>query len=255
MPAAEAGRVLLECLCTQDGSSRGLNQHCEAYVELIFALSEDLSEWFRWIDELGLEASEDTVDYAVHMLVEAAARRHPESIAFLRGYVVRGQHWDVALSAILGSDVVLDVDTWAQLVPRLDDDTLLGYMGAGGAPWDELARRDERVAGLLRDLLQRQAEYRARTSWSATNYAEAELSQRRWRVLKDLIDQDPTSAAFLIVDGLWDGSWMYRKKCIELCDLDLPGVRDRIVHLASIAESHCAEAARLRLRNSPRDHE
>ena len=254
MPVAQAGPVLVQCLCTQDGPSRGFSQHCEAYVELILTLSPDLTEWFRWVMELGPDSSEDTVDYAVQLLAEAAVRGHSESMAFLRGYVVRGHHWNSALSAILGHELVLDVDTWAQLVPRLDDDALARHMGAGGALWDELARREERVARLLRDALQRQAEYGARTSWSAANYADAELSQQRWRVLKDLIDRDPASAAALVADGLWDGSWMYRNRCIELCDLDLPRVRERVLYLASMAQSHSAEVARRRLRNSKGMH-
>lgn len=251
MPPEQASRVLLECLCTQDGPSGGLVQHYEAYVELMLELSLDLSEWFRWIDQLGPEVTEDTLLYAVRLLDEAAARGHAESIAFLRGYVVRGHHRDFALGEIAGNEQVLDVHTWAQLLPRLDDDTLSRHMGSGGSPWDELARRDERVARILRDKRQRQTESVARTVWSAANYAAAEWSAQRWKVLKDLIDRDAASAAPLVVDGLWDGSWMYRNRCIELCDLDLPGVRDRLTDLAAMAQSHAADAARRRLSELP----
>ncbi|MCA8976183.1 MAG: hypothetical protein KDC98_15790 [Planctomycetes bacterium] len=254
MPQREANRILIECLSTQDGPSGGLMQHCEAYVELILTLSPDLSEWFRWVFELGPGASEDTVAYAMHLLAEAAARGHKASDAILRDYLLHGHHWETALSEILGGEIELDAHTWLQLAPRLDDDALSAHMGTGGALWDEVARRDDRVARLLRNKLQRQADYAAQTSWSVANYAAAELSQRRWRVLQDLIDRDPAAAVPLLVDGLWDGSWVYRNKCIELCDLEQPGVRDRIIQLAAMTASHSAAVARKRLQaSSPMD--
>lgn len=250
MAPLEAGRLLVRCLCTEEGPSGGLIEHCEAYVELILALSPDLSEWFRWIHELGPDADADAVVSAMNLLAEAAARGHTACDAFLRDYLFHGHHWEDALVEIHEVGIGLDADTWLQLIPRLDDSALSAFVGAGGSPWDEVARRDDRVDRLLRMKLALQARHAARTSWSAANYASAESSQQRWRVLQDLIDKDPDAAAPLVVDGLWDGSREYRNKCIEACNLEHQGVRERITQLAAMTDAPSAAAARKRLQDS-----
>src|SRR5262245_993577 len=64
MPVESARETLVRCLCT-DGD---LGQHDEAYVELVTALSLDLSPWYQWIDNLDPDVAEETLLYAFNTL-------------------------------------------------------------------------------------------------------------------------------------------------------------------------------------------
>lgn len=245
MPREVARQTLVQCLCTEGD----LCQHDEAYVELVLALSPELSPWFRWIDALAPETEEETRIYAFNMLGELARRGHGAAHDYLRRHALTGRHWRDALSQFLVEGVELDLDAWSELLPRVDDDELELYVHSkpDSPLWTQLAGEQERVDRLLRERCDRHARYEGELRWSQANYANASLSQRRWRVLQSLLERDPEGAVPFLVDGLWDGSIGYRERCIAHCDLGWPGVRERLAELASMTGSRSAEAARRRL--------
>lgn len=242
-PIELARRTLVQCLCT-DGD---LCQHDEAYVELVMRLSPDLSPWFQWIEALGPDAAEETRVYAFNALGELAVRGHAAASDFLRHYVLEGRHWRDALNQYLVDGIELDRAAWSMLLPRLDDEDLELHFELDNPLWTALAAENDRVDRLLRTKRDRRARHQASLSWSPANYANADLSQRRWKVLESLLEQDPDAAVPYLIDGLWDGSENYRDRCIARCDLGWPGVRERLTELAGLRGSKSAEAARRRL--------
>jgi hypothetical protein len=248
MPVETARETLVRCLCT-DGD---LCVHDEGYAELVMALSPDLSPWYQWIDNLAPDVAEETLIYAFNTLGQLAVRGHEGARGFLRRHVLEGRHWQSALGQYLRDDLELDRDAWAMLLPRLDEETLQLHISGEleSSVWSELAASDGRVAAILHAKREKRAWRDAASSWSCSNYADAAASQRRWRVLLSLIEQDPTAAVPFLIDGLWDGSYLYRNGCIERCDLAWPGVRARLSELAKMAGSRSAEAARKRLDSS-----
>lgn len=244
MPRETAGDVLVRCLCTEGD----LVQNSDGYAELVERLAPDLTRWFAWIDGFGPDVSEDTRLAAFQLLGELVARGHGAARAFLRSYLLGGLHWQDALQ-VTGFDVDLERDVWEVLLPRLDEETLRVQVGCSlDKPlWDELAASDERFAAVLRRQRECRAQQQARTAWSEANYAEATLSQRRWRVLESLLAQDPAAAAPLLIDGLWDACSSFRERCIERCDLAWPGVRERLAELAAMPRGRAAAKARARL--------
>jgi hypothetical protein len=241
MPRAEAQRLLLECLCTRESADSGLVQNTEGYVELVVALAPDLAPWFAWIEALPADLDEDALLYPFNLLGGLADRGKAEARAFLRRQAVRGVHWRVALGQALRNSFALDAGEWAAVVPRLDDRQLSLYVD-DDAVWQEVAAGDQRVAARLAAL---RAERDPRTA--AADYARAAHAQRRWRALMLLAASEPAAAAPLLVDGLWDASWIYREHCIARCDLDLPGARERVRQLAAGGHGRVADAARRRL--------
>ncbi|WP_374615835.1 hypothetical protein [Thauera aminoaromatica] len=248
MPIDPACQTLMKCLCTEGD----LSQHHEAFVELVVALSPDLAPWYRWIDALAPSAAEETLLHAFNMLGLLSIRGHAGARPFLDSYVLQGIHWQVALSQYLHDGLNLDLATWSTLLSRLDDETLAlhVYGKPDAALWDTLAGEHERVGSILRSERDRRARQKAAVAWSSSNYATAELSHTRWRVLESLLERDPEAATPYLIDGLWDGSFSYRDRCIERCDLGWPGVRERLAELASMAGSRSAWAARRRLGDS-----
>jgi hypothetical protein len=248
LPIEPAQRALLQCLCTEGD----LVQHHEGFVELVVALSPDLRPWYRWIEELGPDATEETRLHALNLLGTLSARGHREARAFLDRYVLEGRHWQDALDQYLVDGLDLGPAAWSALLGRVDDATLARHVsGKLDAPvWDALAVDHERVAAVLRVEREQRARRMDAVAWSPTNYASAELSQQRWRVLESLCERDPQSAAPYLIDGLWDACPSYRDRCISMCDLGWPGVRERLVELACTVGSRSAAAARRRLEDS-----
>lgn len=249
MPREAAAPTVLQCLCTLGIDS----QHAVAYLELVLACVPDLSPWYRWFDGLSPDLPEDGALCAFHVLGGLARLDHADTREFLGTYVVRGPRWADALSQYLDG-LELDQAVWLQLLPRLDDETLASHVwhGLDRPVWTRLAAADARVRRVLDDVRQRRRRQEAELAWSEANYANAALSQRRWRVLASLLQRDPVAARPLLVDGLWDGSWCYRMRCIERCDPSWPGVRDRLTELARGSdEGGVAEAARRRLAAGP----
>lgn len=249
MTREAAEPTLVRCLCT----AGELSQHTEAYVELVFALSPDLSAWFQWIDGLGPDATEEVRLYALNTLGELARRGHAEARDFLRAYVIGGCHWRDALSQFLVDGLDLDQAAWARVLPRIDDDELDLHIGAGldSPVWRQLATDHERVRRVLQGRQDGRVQQRAESEWSDVNYASAASSQRRWRVLESLIRQAPEAAKQFLVDGLWDGSHCFRERCIAQCDVRWPGVRERLTELAKMLGCRSAFAARRRLEENP----
>jgi hypothetical protein len=257
MADAAAQKTLMQCLCT----SGDLCLHVEGYVELVLALSPDLSRWYRWIDALAADAPEDTRTYAFNTLGELARRGHDGAGRFLRRHVLEGCCWRDALSQFLVG-VALDRDAWSQLLPRVDDETLALHVTPGDPLWAEVAAADARVERIVREQRERRqhraagapvvAQQQVTGSWSEASYASAPLSHRRWHVLAALIEQDPAAAAPFLVDGLWDCSYLYRIRCVERCDLGREGVRERLVALASQRSSRTAPEAARRLASERR---
>jgi hypothetical protein len=248
MPIEPAQRALLQCLCTEGD----LAQHHEGFVELVAALSPDLTPWYRWIEALTSDATEETRLHAFNMLGTLSVRGHREARAFLDGYVLEGRHWQDALEQYLADDLDLGLAAWSALLVRVDDATLARhiYCKIDAPLWDALAADHERVAAVLRAEREQRARRMDAVAWSPTNYASAELSQRRWRVLESLRRQDPQGAVPYLIDGLWDACYSYRDRCIGMCDLGWPGVRERLVELARLPGSRSANAARRRLAES-----
>lgn len=245
MPIEPAQRALVQCLCT-DGD---LVAHHEGFVELVVALSPDLMPWFQWIEALAPDATEETRLHAFQLLGTLSARGHQVARAFLDRYVLEGRHWQDALDQYLVDGLDLGLTAWSALLARVDDATLARHMSCKiDAPtWNALATHHERVARVLRAERERRARRMDAVAWSPTNYASAELSQQRWRVLESLCKQDPQAAVPYLIDGLWDACPSYRDRCIGMCDLGWPGVRERLVELARTAGSRSAAAARRRL--------
>ena len=218
MPIESARRTLVQCLCTEGD----LAQHHEAFVELVVALSPDLKPWYRWIDELSPSAAEETLVHAFNMLGELSMRGHAEARAFLRSQALEGHHWRAALDQCLVEGAGLDQATWSRLLARVDDETLAShvYSKPDDPMWDALAVEHERVGRVLRAERERRARNKDAVSWSPDNYASAELSQRRWRVLESLIAQDAQAATPYLIDGLWDGCYSYRDRCIAVRPFD-----------------------------------
>ena len=179
-------------------------------------------------------------------------RGHAEARAFLHGHALEGHHWRNALSQYLVEGMDLDQAAWSRLLTRVDDETLAlhVYCKRDDAVWDALAIEHERVGRVLHAARDRSARYKAAVSWSPANYASAELSQTRWRVLESLLEQDRQAAIPYLIDGPWDGSYIYRNRCINRCDLDWPGVRERLAELARMHESESAEVASRRLKDA-----
>ena len=248
MPTEPARQALLRCLCSEGD----LAQHHEGFVELVVALSPDLTPWYRWIEALAADATDETRLHAFNMLGALSARGHTEARAFLDGYVLEGRHWQDALDQYLVEGVDLGVAAWSALLVRVDDATLARHVCCKlDAPlWDALAADHDRVGTVLRAEREQRARRLDAVSWSPTNYASAELSQRRWRVLASLRKQDPQAAVPYLIDGLWDACYSYRERCIGMCDLAWPGVRERLTELAGTAGSRSAAAARRRLDGS-----
>lgn len=248
MPIEPAQRALVQCLCTEGD----LVAHHEGFVELVVALSPDLTPWFRWIEALAPDASEETRLHAFQLLGTLSARGHQGARAFLDGYVLEGRHWQDALDQYLVEGLDLGLAAWSALLARVDDATLARhvYWKIDAPLWDALAADHERVAAVLQSEREQRARRMEAVAWSPTNYASAELSQRRWRVLESLHRQDPQGAAPYLIDGLWDACPSYRERCIGMCDLGWPGVRERLVELASMPGSSSADAARRRLAES-----
>lgn len=248
MPVEPARETLVQCLCTEGD----LVQHHEGFVELVVALSPDLTPWFRWIEKLGPDAAEETRLHAFNLLGTLSARGHRGARAFLDGYVLEGRHWRDALDQYLVDGLDLAPAAWSALLARVDDATLARHVsGKLDAPvWDALAVDQERVATVLRVEREQRARRKDAVAWSSTNYANAELSQHRWRVLESLCKHDPQGAVPYLIDGLWDACQSYRDRCISMCDLAWPGVRERLVELARAAGSSSAAAARRRLESS-----
>jgi hypothetical protein len=245
MPIEPARQTLVRCLCTEGD----LSQHHEGYIELVVALSPDLAPWYRWIEALGSQATEETRLHAFNLLGSLSARGHNEARAFLDCYVLEGSHWQDALSQYLVEGLDLGLASWSALLARVDDEVLSTHVHCKlDAPlWNALAADHERVATVLRAARELRARRMDAVAWSPTNYASAELSQRRWRVLESLRKQDPQGAVPYLIDGLWDACCSYRNRCMSLCDLRWPGVRERLVELARTAGSESAALARRRL--------
>lgn len=245
MTREAAEPTLVRCLCT----AADLSQHTEAYVELVFALSPDLSGWFRWIDGLGPDATEETRLYALNTLGDLARRGHAAARDFLRAYVIGGRHWRDALSQFLVDGLDLDPEAWTRVLPRIDDDELELHIAVGldRPVWRQLATEHERVRRILQERHDRRAQQRTGSEWSDANYANAASSRQRWSVLESLIRQDPEAAKQFLVDGLWDGSHSFRERCIAQCDVRWRGVRERLMELADMPGSRSALAARRRL--------
>jgi hypothetical protein len=87
--------------------------------------------------------------------------------------------------------------------------------------------------------------------WQREDYECATSSQRRWQFLKQELARDVRRVQPLLVDGLWDASVHYRGCCLELVDLDLPSVRERMVQLAQSPQPNIAELAQKRLAAAP----
>lgn len=246
LPRDLAQQVLLQCLCTADD----LTEQREGFVELVFALSPDLAPWFHWIEALGPDTPEEVRIYAFNTLGDLTQRGHGEAQQFLRNQVLWGCHWRDALEQYLVEGCELDLEAWSGLLPRLSDQDLdLHIYSKPDRPlWRELASADPRVERILRERLAKRAAYEQVTAWNEANYAHAASSQRRWKVVESLLRQTPEKAKPLLVDGLWDGSRVYREKCIARCHLEWPGVRARLLELARMGgSSPVAEAARRRL--------
>lgn len=192
MPVEPAQKALLHCLCTEGD----LAQHQEGYLELVAELSPDLTPWYRWIEALPAEATEETLLHTFQMLGALTARGHREARAFLDGYVLTGRHWHHALDQYLADGVDLGLEAWSALLERVDDETLARhiYWKIDAPLWDALATDHERVARVLRAEREKRARRMDAVAWSPANYASAELSQRRWRILESLCRQDPRGA-------------------------------------------------------------
>ncbi|MFY9342471.1 MAG: hypothetical protein WAT39_08270 [Planctomycetota bacterium] len=215
-------------------------------MELVVVLSPDLSQWFQWIDGLAPDATEDTRLFAFNTLGELARRGHGGARTFLRRQALEGRNWQDALSQFLVG-ISLDHDAWSQLLPRVDDETLGLHVDPADPVWARLAGEDVRVARFVREKREVRDRRADAAQWSAANYAAAESSQRRWRVLESLTERDPAAAVPFLIDGLWDGSHLYRDRCIVRCDPNWPGVRERLAELANAPGSKSAAAARRRL--------
>lgn len=248
MPVEAARLQLVQCLCTEGD----LGQHDEGFIELVTVLSPDLSSWYRWIETLAADVTEETRLYTFNLLGELSVRGDTRARAFLDRYVLDGCHWRDALSQYLVEGVDLDRGAWSKLLPRLEDEELAVhvYCKLDDPSWIALAAEDERLTHILRVERDRRAQREAAAAWSHANYAAADLSQQRWRVLESLLKRDPQAAAPYLIDGLWDGSHAYRNRCIDRCDLGWPGVRERLVELANIAGSRSATVARRRINGS-----
>lgn len=246
LPRAAAAPTVLQCLCTAGVDP----QHGTAYTELVTACVPDLTPWYRWFRELTPELPEEEVLCAFHVLGALARLDHGDTRAFLRAYVLDGRRWHDALSQYLMDALELDEEAWMQLLPRLDDETLRLHC-RDNPVWMQLATINPRVARLLETRRQQQQRLKDELAWTEHNYANAALSQQRWRVLMALLQCDPAAAQPLLVDGLWDGSWRYRELCIERCDPNWPLVRARLQELASCPDEAVAKAARSRLEVVP----
>lgn len=245
LPRAEACPVLVRCLCT----AADLAQHGDAYVELVMALAPDLTEWFHWVGAMSPADPEPVRCFAFNMLGDLAARGHAGASGCLRHEAVHGGNWNFALDQYLLHALELDQSAWLTLLDRVDDQTLRNHIRATRRSrlWPQLAGQNARVANLVRAVDTTDSAYAANVAWSPSNYAAAELSQRRWKVLQSLLASDAEAAIPLVIDGLWDGSHLYRNYCIELVSLHWPSVRARLQELASMPGSRSSAQAKRRL--------
>ncbi|HEX6812453.1 MAG TPA: hypothetical protein VF384_12570 [Planctomycetota bacterium] len=240
MPRAAAGEVLLASLCTLGAEAR------LAHRELIGALAFDVTPWLRWLDALPATVDEDHMVFQWNLVGDLAVRGNRLCAEVLRGHVCNGVWWEHALGQYLRDGLSLDAAAWRVVAPRLDDEDLASYVyNLPAGPWLELAQTDARIARIVAADRERRDASAAELAWSPENYAAARRSQRRWRVLEDLLRRNATAAQPMIVDGLWDGDVAYRQRCIVHCDLEAPGVRARLRELATDPDT--ADAAQKRL--------
>lgn len=241
-PRAAAAEVVIASLCTL-GTEPGV-----ALRELVEALAVDVAPWLQWLEGLAASTDENDLVHQWNLVGALAGRGNGACLALLQRQVRDGAWWPQALEQLSYTPgLAVDAPVWRALAPRLDDATIASCVWS--RPHDPafaaLARTDERFARIVAADRERRVALVAERSWSPAAYGAAVRPASRWRVLEDLLRQDPAAARPLVVDGLWDGSVCYRRRCIAHCDLDAPGVREHLRELA--ADPETADAVRQRL--------
>ncbi len=236
-------QVLIDCLCTT-GAGYDLASHHPGYRELLLALNPELTPWLEHVSALSQDASDEEdeqLEFHYRLLCSMIASGSIECREFMRHEITHGANWREAIGRGLRFD--LDLESWKLAIRRMTDADLSDFYNPLSEHWQLLEGVEERVAKMVKARRAKKA-----ASYDEAGYAAAEMSQGRWQYVLLCIEREDPRAPSMLVDGLWDGSALYRRNCIERVNLTLPGVRERLTVLASNLEGEReAKAAMKRL--------